>query len=53
MTMRNSDDLRNLVKSVRDCYGSGYVQTTRAWRNTYIGRESREREFLTLTSFKR
>ena len=35
------------------CYGPGYVQTTRAWRNTYIGGESREGEFLTLSSFQR
>ena len=25
-----------------ECYGSAYVQTTRAWRNTYIEGESRE-----------
>ena len=35
------------------CYGSGYVQTTIAWRNTYIWGESREVEFLTLSSFQR
>ena len=35
------------------CYGSGYVQTTRAWRNTYIGGESREGEFLIYSQFQR
>ena len=35
------------------CYGSAYVQTTRAWRNTYIGGESREGEFLISSQFQR
>ena len=35
------------------CHGSGYVQTTRAWRNTYIGGESREGEFLISSQFQR
>jgi hypothetical protein len=35
------------------CYGSGYVQTTRGWRNTYIGGESREGEFLISSQFQR
>jgi hypothetical protein len=43
--------LRSNVEAT--CYGSAYVQTTRAWRNTYIGGESREGEFLTLSSFQR
>jgi hypothetical protein len=34
-------------------YGSAFVQTTRAWRNTYIGGESREGEFLISSQFQR
>ena len=42
-----------LIKWREQCYGSGYVQTTRGWRNTYIGGESREGEFLISSQFQR
>ena len=44
---------RMQIKQSTTCYGSAFVQTTRAWRNTYIGGESREGEFLISSQFQR
>ncbi len=52
-----SKDRSRFIKAIdaetNRCFGSGYVQTTRAWRNTYIGGESREGEFLIYSQFQR